>query len=475
MTGASSTHELISRSPIDGSIVWSGPETAQAEITAIVQRARRAQMDWASASTSDRIEVARQYAAAVERRVDELAALVTLETGKLRWDARAEARLVAAKVGVSIAAIAALEEPEPELPRGRGAVERRPIGVCAVLGPFNFPAHLPNGQIVPALLAGNAVVFKPSEKSPAVGEWLIERWQESGCPADLVQLAQGGPETARHLTNADIDGVLFTGSRSTGVAIHRALAGRPEVLLALEMGGNAPVVVHPEAEPSAAAYQALVSAYISSGQRCTCARRLIVPAGAQAAVDALTEAINGLKVGLPADEPEPFIGPLIDDEAASGVLAAQARLIEDGATPLVLSEQNAQCASLLTPGLVDATPIDRLADREVFGPLLVVRRVNTLDDAFREAARTRYGLAASLLGGDRNAFEEFLKRVPAGVAIRNGPTTGASAQLPFGGVGHSGNHRPAGFHMASHVADAVSRLRFDELEIPETIAPGISR
>lgn len=467
------TTTFESRSPVDGATVWRGEEAGQDALAAVMSRARSAQPGWSSLPVDERLLIAEQFATLVADRVDELAELITAETGKLRWDARTEAGLIGPKVDLSIAAMRSLDEPEVVLPRGHGVTARRPLGVVAVLGPFNFPAHLPNGQIVPALLAGNAVVFKPSEKSPAVGQWLVERWHEAGCPPGVVQLVQGGTNTARSLIHADIDGLLFTGSHRAGVDIHRELAGRPEVLLALEMGGNSPVVVHPSAEPHAAAYHSLISAFISSGQRCTCARRLILPYGTDDVVNDLAAMVRRTIVGLPKDRPEAFVGPLIDPSAAERLLLAQATLLEQGAAPIVPCVRADRCDALVTPGLIDASNVEHLEDEEVFGPLLVIRRVDTLDAAYVEAGSTRFGLAGALLGGDATDFAEFARRVPVGVAVHNAPTTGASAKLPFGGLGASGNHRPAGYHMTRHVADAIARVRVDRLSIPEQPPPGV--
>ncbi len=198
-----------------------------------------------------------------------------LETGKIRSDAAGEAKLLAAKVPATHAAWRAKQVEAFDVSPGvTGRLRHRPVGTLAVFGPFNFPMHLPNGHLVPALLAGNAVVFKPSEQTPACGEMLVSLFHEAGVPKDVLQVVQGGKAVGEALVEADIDGVLFTGSEQAGEAISRRL--RYEQMLALELGGNNPLVVHDPADVDAAIDIVLQSAFISSGQRCTCARRLIV-------------------------------------------------------------------------------------------------------------------------------------------------------------------------------------------------------
>lgn len=292
---------FVSTNPATGETVWEGPAANEADVAAAVAAAREAFVTWSLTSLEDRIAVIRRYADLVNENKPELAALISAEAGKVMWDALGEATAMANKIEISLKAY---EERTGAREAVNGAIRsklsHRPHGVMAVFGPYNFPGHLPNGHIVPALIAGNTVVFKPSELTPAVAERMVKFWEEAGLPAGVLNLVQGARDTGAALVaNEDIDGLLFTGSANTGLAIARQLLDRPQVIQALEMGGNNPLIVHDVEDLQAAAVMTISSAYISSGQRCTCARRLIVPEGAagDAFVDALAEAIDGLEVG----------------------------------------------------------------------------------------------------------------------------------------------------------------------------------
>jgi succinylglutamic semialdehyde dehydrogenase len=356
------------------------------------------------------------------------------------------------------------------------ATRYKPHGVVAVLGPFNMPGHLPNGHLVPAILAGNTAVLKPSEQAPLVAWVMAAAWEAAGVPAGVLNLVQGGAHTGRALVdNALIDGVFFTGSVAVGLSLSRALAERPGTILALEMGGNNPLVVHECANLDAAAYLTVLSAYITAGQRCSCARRLIVPTGTQgdAFIDRLMGLIGRVRAGFPADEPEPFLGPVITAATAARLLQAQAQLVARGAR--VLSEMTASPRSpaLLSPGLIDVTVISPQEDEELFGPILQLVRVRDFDEAVAEANNTRYGLTAGLLSDRRDLYERFYRGVRAGVVTWNRQLTGSSSRLPFGGVGLSGNHRPGAFFAADYCAYPVAAMEADRVALPVHRTPGI--
>jgi succinylglutamic semialdehyde dehydrogenase len=367
----------------------------------------------------------------------------------------------------------------------------------AVFGPFNFPGHLPNGHILPAMLAGNCVIFKPSEQTPLVGEIYAQMWRSTElAEAGVFQLLQGGRETGSMLAHhKDIDGLLFTGSFEAGVALNRAVVDDPGKIVALEMGGNNPLIVHNVANLDAAAYWTIQSAFITAGQRCSCARRLIVVdsnsgvdaspthkrlepqtrergAGATEFVDSLIDMTKRIRVGRYADTPEPFMGPVISPAAAKRVMDAQEELLSRGAKPL-LPMKRLDDHAMLSPGIIDVTGIDR-TDVEIFGPLLQLIRVNDFDDAIAEANNTRYGLAAALFSDDRGLYDEFFKCIRAGVVNWNRPTTGASGALPFGGIGRSGNHRPSAYHAVDYCAYPVASMESAKLQMPKVLTPGIA-
>src|SRR5687767_640323 len=300
---------LVSTEPATGAEIWSG---AVGDAASEVAVARSAAGAWAAHSLAYRTEAVRRFANVVRKRENDFATLIARETGKPFWEARTEVAAVINKVQISIDAYSE-RTPQRRLEAALGnkvAVRHKPHGVLAVLGPYNFPAHLPNGHIVPALIAGNAVVFKPSEKTPATGAMLVECFHAAGIPDGVVRLLIGGPEEGRALAGQDgIDGLLFTGSVRAGMALHKQFADMPHKMLALELGGNNPLVVWQAKDVEAAAMIAVQSAYLSAGQRCTAARRLIVEDGEEAElVEAICKLIDRLIVDHPHADPQPFMG-----------------------------------------------------------------------------------------------------------------------------------------------------------------------
>ena len=454
---------LQSLDPATGAVVWEGPAAAPEEVARAVEAARRAFPAWSATPLAQRIALARAYKAELEARSDALARLIARETGKPLWEGRGEVASMIGKVELSIAAHAerAGERHDaaafgPNL-SGWAVLRHHPHGVMAVLGPYNFPGHLPNGHIVPALLAGNAVVFKPSELTPAVGEAMAEAWHAAGLPEHVFTVVQGGRKTGAALTGADIDGLLFTGSAATGAHFRRLFADRPRVILALELGGNNPLVVW-DGEPAEVAALVVQSAYVTSGQRCSCARRLILPEGAfgDAVVAAVAGLRDALRIGAWDEAPAPYMGPLVSPEAAAGARRQVERLLGLGAKAVrTLEGMDGRRETFLAPALLDVTGL-AVPDEEIFAPVLQVTRVATFDQALAAANATRFGLAAGLVSRDEALWRRFVGEIRAGVVNRNRPTTGASGAMPFGGLGDSGNHRPSAWYAADYCAYPVA-------------------
>lgn len=469
--------ELISTSPCDESVVWTGHESNASQVTEAFSAARTAFGPWWDQPVENRIAICEKYAAIVAERCDELAELIAREIGKPLWESKTEAGAVSGKVALSIEAMNTRRGGDSfEMGSAKAVTRFKPHGVLAVLGPFNFPAHLPNGHIVPALLAGNTIVFKPSELTPAVGAWMAERWHEAGLPPGVLNLVQGGRDVGIAISQQEqLDGLLFTGSSAAGKALNQTLAAHPEKILALEMGGNNPLVIHEADDLDAAAYLTIQSAYISAGQRCTCARRLIIveDQNTQAFLDRLVEMIGKVRFGFWNDDPEPFLGTVISAQQGQRVMDAYSEIINSGGTALIAPAQHRDCDALVSPGLIDVTEITNRGDEEVFGPILNIIRVNSLDAAVAEANNTAYGLSAGLISSNPESYRQFIHQIRAGIVNWNRQTTGASGKLPFGGCGLSGNHRPAGYYAADYCSFPVASLEAEKLEMPETIATGI--
>jgi len=448
---------IISTEPATGAEVWSGDAgDAATEVAA----ARAAFPEWAAHSIAYRIEALRRFANEVRSRERDLADLIARETGKPLWEARTEVGAVINKVEISATAYMD-RTPMRKLEGALGskiAIRHKPHGVLAVLGPYNFPAHLPNGHIVPALIAGNTVVFKPSEKTPATGAMLVDCFRAAGIPDGAIRLLVGGPDEGRALAGEPgIDGLLFTGSVRAGVALHQQFADAPHKILALELGGNSPIVVWNAKNLDAAAAIIVQSAFLSAGQRCTAARRLIVEDGKQEKlVEKITALIDRLIVDHPHADPQPFMGPVIDNAAAHHLQEQWVELMMRGGKPIRRLDRPHEDRPYLTPALIDVTDVRDRPDEEMFGPVLQMIRVPDFDAAIAEANNTRFGLAASLIGGTPEMYDQFWTQVRSGVINWNKPTNGAPSNAPFGGVGLSGNHRPSAYYAADYCAYPVT-------------------
>lgn len=475
--GESEHPPLENRDPWSGQLIWSGRAASRSQVDQAIEAADAARPAWANRPLVERIAIAVRYAEQLEAGLDELATLITQQTGKPLWESTTEVRACIGKVQLSVDALRQRRDETVEAVGSLRAVTRyRPLGSLLVLGPFNLPAHLPGGHIVPGLIAGNTLVFKPSPLTAGVGEWLAAAWERAGLPAGVLNLIQGEAEVAQWaVADRRIGGVLLTGSRRAGGLLQQQLVERPETLLALELGGNNPLVVDRTGNVAAAVYQVLLSAYVTSGQRCSCARRLILIRGGSGAqlLEQLAASIDSIRVGDPLGSPPPFMGSLISESAAAAVLEQQQRYVEQlTMRSLRLAQPLSEHPAALTPGLLEVTD-QPPPDHEVFGPLLVVQWADSLEEATELANRTEYGLSAGLLSDDPQAFEYFVERVRAGIVNWNRQTTGASGRLPFGGIGASGNHRPSGFFAADYCSYPIASLEAERLELPNDWEPGL--
>jgi len=469
---------LQSLDPVSQKVVWQGQGATTEQVDSAVKAARQAFAGWALQSLEARISVLEAFAAALKANAEALAHCIGEETGKPLWEAATEVTSMVNKVAISVQSYRERTgEKSGPLADATAVLRHKPHGVVAVLGPYNFPGHLPNGHIVPALLAGNTVVFKPSELTPKVAELTVKCWIEAGLPAGVLNLVQGARETGVALAaNPGIDGLFFTGSSRTGNLLHQQFAGRPDKILALEMGGNNPLVVDEVKDLEAAVYTIIQSAFISAGQRCTCARRLLVPQGAwgDALLQRLVQVCKNIAVGAFDQQPAPFMGSVISLAAAKALLDAQAQLLGNGGVSLLSMTQPQATAALLTPGIIDVTAVANRPDEEFFGPLLQVIRYSDFDAAIAEANNTQYGLAAGLLSDSHARYQYFWLQSRAGIVNWNKQLTGAASSAPFGGVGASGNHRASAYYAADYCAYPVASLETASLTLPATLTPGVS-
>ncbi|QDY41746.1 succinylglutamate-semialdehyde dehydrogenase [Candidatus Pantoea soli] len=459
--------------PVSGEMLWQGNAAAPAQVAAACEAARAAFPGWARQPFAARQAQVEAFARLLESNKTALADIIARETGKPRWETLTEIQAMINKVAISVKAYHARTGEQAE---GESSLRHRPHGVLAVFGPYNFPGHLPNGHIVPALLAGNCVVFKPSELTPLTAEKIVQLWQQAGLPAGVLSLVQGGRETGQALAQENqIDGLLFTGSAATGYHLHRQFAGQPEKMLALEMGGNNALIVEDPADIDGAVHIAIQSAFITAGQRCTCARRLLVKRGA--AGDAFLQRLVAVSARLqPAAwdaEPQPFMGSVISPAAAGQIYSAWQQRIALGGRVLLEMQWPDRESAILTPGIIDMTAVAALPDEEVFGPLLQVIRYDSYQQAIHLANHTRYGLSCGLISPQREQFDQLLLEARAGIVNWNKPLTGAASTAPFGGIGASGNHRASAWYAADYCAWPMASLESPSLTLPGSLSPGL--
>ncbi|MEQ5873330.1 succinylglutamate-semialdehyde dehydrogenase [Pseudoalteromonas sp. NFXS39] len=470
-------HDFSSINPSNGEVVWQGKTATAEQVADAIKAARNAQLGWADMALEDRIVILENFAAELKEHSEEFATIIARETGKPLWETRTEVGAMTGKIAISIRAYnERTGTTENPMPGAKAFIRHKPHGVVAVFGPYNFPGHLPNGHIVPAILAGNTVVFKPSELTPHVAEFTLKLWLKAGLPAGVINLVQGEVDTGIALaSHQDIDGLFFTGSSNTGHLLHKQFAGHPGKILALEMGGNNPLVVKDVADVSAAVHDIIQSGFITSGQRCTCSRRLFIEnsANGDAILEKLIAATKQIKVADSFSEDQPFMGAMISEKAALGMVAAQQQLLDMGATSLVELKHLEPGTGFVSPGIIDVTAVEDIPDEEHFGPLIKVYRYTDFDSAINEANNTSFGLSAGLLSDDSNDYQHFLKRIRAGIVNWNRPITGASSAAPFGGIGASGNHRASAYYAADYCAYPVASVEAEKVNLPQTLAPGL--
>lgn len=466
-----------SRDPVDNHPLWEGRAADSAQVDAAVASARAAFFSWSGLTLQQRLQYVNRFVAALQENAESLANLISRESGKALWDARTEVAAMSGKAAISLQAYEERSGSRSKVTaQGELLLRHKPHGVLAVFGPFNFPGHLPNGHIIPALLAGNTVVFKPSELVPAVACAMLQLWQQAGLPPGVLNMVCGDKVTGAVLVaHPQLDGILFTGSAQTGRYLHQQFGGQPQKVLALEMGGNNPLVVEPVKDVRAALFTTLFSAFVSSGQRCTCARRLLLPAGewGDHFQEKLVTACQQLQVAPGLADPQPFMAAVINPDAVKHLQNGLQLLQNVGGQYLLPPRFLNESGTLMTPALMAMSDAQQAVDEELFGPVLQVYRYADLDEAISLANATRFGLAAGIITDQASHFDAFYQRSRAGIVNANKPLTGASSEAPFGGIGASGNHQPSAYYAADYCAYPVATLRADQVALPATLPPGI--
>jgi len=467
-----------SYNPATGHMLWQGKSADVNQINEAVMSARQAFPTWSNLTIDERTIFLNNFQQILKLESSNLTEIIAKETGKTLWDSASEVKAMIDKIELSLGAYGSRCAGMINIiqPATRNIVRHRPHGVIVVIAPFNFPGHLANGHIIPALLAGNTIVLKPSELTPLVAEKMIECWEKAKLPKGVINLVQGGSEVGKALVeNPQINGVFFTGSYKTGKWLIETLGRQSTKILAVEMGGNNPLIIGNTEHIKLAAYQAIQSAYLSSGQRCTCARRLIIIKNnkTEEFIQFFQELIESIVVGAYDSNPEPYMGPVIRELHAINFLKSQEMLAHSGGKILNEMKHLAKGTGLLSPGLMDVTHVKDRPDEEIFGPFLQIIRVNNLEEALQEANSTKFGLSAGIITDHQSDYDFFYKNIRAGVVNWNTQLTGASSSAPFGGIGWSGNFRPSAYYAADYCSYPVASMETSDFKNPLNMPPGL--
>lgn len=457
---------FVSISPSDENIIWEGNVSTESDVKECVLCAKNAFDSWSKIPLENRVSFIHKFTEIVKENIEELARTISMEIGKPLWEAKTEVSSVIGKLDISVKAYKErCGESIKELANGGiSKTQFKPLGVVAVIGPYNFPCHMPNGHIMPALIAGNVVILKPSEQGALCAEKMMELWEMAGLPQGVISMVQGDGSTGEKLVECDnINGVFFTGSYGVGERIR--LNCHTEKICALEMGGNSPLVVWDTSNIDAAVISTIQSAFITSGQRCSAARRLIVPESnfGKEFLNRLIKVTEKISVGKYNDNNEHFMGPVRNEAIVNSIINEQNRLVKRGAKILVECKQLVIGKCFITPGIIDITDVKENLDDEITGPFLRVKRVNSFDEAIFEANNTNYGLAAGIFTEDQSLYERFNQEVKAGIINWNQQLSGASGGAPFGGIKKSGNFRPSGYFATDYCSYAVASIEIKKL------------
>ena len=435
---------------------------------------KRAFSIWSRKSLADRSEFVKKYQTVLRRREAELVEMISREVGKPLWESQAEVLAMIGKVDVSlgeglkhVSDYSVVLKGESSTEKVMGYCRYKPRGVLAVIGPFSFPGHLPSGHFIPALITGNTVVFKPSEKTPMVGQLIAECFQEAGFPKGVFNLLQGEREVGRRLcVHEDIAGILFTGSNEVGTRIKQDTLQQHWKLLVLEMGGKNPALIWEDADFEGALQETLSGAFMTAGQRCTSTSRILVH---RKLYDQFVTRFHEQAKSFKIDHPfrNPFMGPLIDQSAVDRNQKFLGIASREGCEVIMRGKSlELGCAGYyVTPSIcliknptLEGTKKSVYQQTELFVPHVAILPIDDLDEAIAQANLTQYGLVASVFTQDRKTYLRCLDGLQFGLIHWNKSTVGASSQLPFGGLKKSGNHFPTAISAAQYCTYPVASL-----------------
>lgn len=436
-------------------------------IEELLQSAHSGFKSWKKTSLEERKKYLLKYKDSLIKNQKEIATALAWETGKPLHECLVEASGLASKVDITITESLKriCNQSLPEVMPGiTGHFRYKPLGPILVIGPFNFPCHLANGQIVSALLAGNSIIFKPSEKTAYAPQLMIDCLHEAGFPSGVINFFQGDGLLTSKLTQAPmVKGIHFTGSKEVGAKIAQGVATDFSKLLALELGGKNSTIVHGDANFDHAIAECINSCFLTSGQRCTSTSLIFVHKNILLKFQQeLTDITKRIQVDHPFSS-SPFMGPLIDDIAEKHYAFYQAKALEEGAHILLPAQkiQSQHKGFYWSPSIFlydDKNKNKNFIKQEIFAPNVTLIPYEHIEEAVQVVNNTEYGLAFSVFTSDLKIAQFCMDEVEAGILNVNRSTVGASAKLPFGGCKNSGNFRPAGVTMIDSCVQLTSSL-----------------
>lgn len=440
-----------------------------AHVDQVIESAQTGYDVWRKLSFDERISYLKKYQEIVRARKDEIAMALALEVGKPLWEAKTEAAALDGKVSVTITDSynrIKQETLRDVMPKIDGHTVYKPLGPCFVIGPFNFPCHLANGQILSALLAGNSIIFKPSEKTIYSAQIMIECFHQAGFPKGVINFINGMGHTASKITgDKRIKGIFFTGSRGVGMRILENTYKDLNKLVALELGGKNSTIIHHDTNISHALPELLRSAFLTTGQRCTSTSMILIHRKIEQEFISQFKAVTErIRVGHPTKaSPDPFMGPLIDEHAEKLYFEFCEHGKREGAEEIVPARKLdvGHEGYYVSPSIHYAKKPNlqgKFIQEEIFGPNCFFIPYDDIEEAIKIANCTEYGLAASVFTRSPEIYRLCLRDIEAGLINLNRSTVGATARLPFGGVKNSGNHRPAAVSMIDHCVNTVASL-----------------
>ena len=451
-----------------------------AHVEVACEAAQRAYLPWATYPIEKRKAHLWKLKEIFLKEEKAVAELISRETGKPLWESMTEAKALSNKVDVTLEhSLKLIEEQVVAAPgKVKGFTRFLPRGVMAVVGPFNFPMHLANGHIIPSLLAGNTVVFKPSELTPASGQKLIEMIQEAGLPSGVVNMVQGDSTTGKNLIQSKkVDGVLFTGSYETGLHIQQQISQHYWKILALEMGGKNTSIIWEDADLDKALYESIMGAFLTAGQRCSSSSQIIVHKKLFSSfVKKFCAIAKKIKIGHWKDDP--FMGPLIHSQAVEKYIQFQEIAQGEGHETKMKGDilELQPKGYYVTPSihLVHEVKKDSTyLKNEIFGPNVAILSTNDFDEAMDIVHLSGYGLSLALFTQQKALYMEALLKAKVGLLNWNRTTNGASSLLPFGGMGKSGNDRPSGHFALQYCTTPVASLEDPNPFDREKLPPGL--